>query len=79
MTDHARKLHQDALELPRPERAELAADLLASLDDEPEEEEDVEAAWAVEIERRVQHTQENPQEGVSWETVRAEMYADLSR
>jgi putative addiction module component (TIGR02574 family) len=77
MTDHARKLHQDALELPRPERAELAADLLASLDDEPEE--DVEAAWAAEIERRVQHARENPQEGVSWETVRAEMYADLSR
>jgi putative addiction module component (TIGR02574 family) len=77
MTDRARKLYQDAMELPFSERAELAADLLASLDDEPEEE--VEAAWAAEIERRVRHAKENPQEAISWDAVRAELYADLPR
>ena len=47
MTDRARKLLHDAMELPLPERAELAADLLASLDGEPDA--DVAAAWASEI------------------------------
>ena len=41
-----------ALALTTVERAELAAELLASLDGEPEA--DVEAAWAAEIERRAQ-------------------------
>ena len=50
MSERARKLLHDAMNLPVSERAELAADLLASLDGEPEA--DVEAAWASEIERR---------------------------
>lgn len=50
MTDRARKPLHDAMELPFPEHAELAADLLASLDGEPEA--DVEAARASEIEPR---------------------------
>jgi hypothetical protein len=44
MSDRARKLLHDAMDLPVSERAELAADLLASLDGEPEADE--EAAWA---------------------------------
>lgn len=47
------EVRRQALELPEPDRAALARDLLASLDaDEPDE--DVEAAWAAEIEARSQ-------------------------
>lgn len=41
----------EALRLEAAERAELAAELIASLDGPPDE--DVEAAWAAELERRV--------------------------
>jgi putative addiction module component (TIGR02574 family) len=78
MSDRARKLLQDALELPVPERAELAADLLASLDGEPDDE--VEAAWAAEAERRAREALANPDDDVAWESVRAELHAaDPSR
>jgi putative addiction module component (TIGR02574 family) len=77
MTDRARKLLHDAMELPLSERAELAADLLASLDGEPEAE--VEAAWASEIERRAREAIANPDDDVAWETVRAELHATPTR
>jgi putative addiction module component (TIGR02574 family) len=73
MTDRARKLLHDALDLPVGERAELVANLLASLDGEPEA--DVEAAWAAEVERRAA---ESPDNDVPWETVSAEMLSDPS-
>lgn len=73
MTDRARKLLHDALELPISERAELVADLLASLDGEPDA--DVEAAWGAEVERRAG---ESPDNDVPWETVSAEMLSEPS-
>lgn len=77
MTERARKLLQDAMELPVPERAELAADLLASLDSEPDEE--VEAAWAAEVERRARDALANPEDDIAWESVRPELHANPSR
>lgn len=77
MTDRARKLLHDAMELPLPERAELAADLLASLDGEPDA--DVEAAWASEVERRAREALANPDDDVAWETVRDELHATPDR
>ena len=74
MSEQARKVLQDAMALPLPERAELAADLLASLDGEPEDE--VAAAWNAEIERRARA---NPDDDLPWETVRAELHADPTR
>jgi putative addiction module component (TIGR02574 family) len=74
MSDRARKLLQDAMELPVPERAALAADLLASLDGEPDA--DVEAAWASEIERRAREALADPDDDVAWEAVRAELHAN---
>jgi len=47
--DDAKKVFSLALELPQHERAQLAAQLLASLD---AEDENGEEAWAREIERR---------------------------
>ena len=77
MTERARKLLQDAMELPLTERAELAADLLASLDGEPEA--DVEAAWTSEVERRAREALANPDDDIAWETVRAELHTTPTR
>jgi putative addiction module component (TIGR02574 family) len=73
VTSTARKLLEDALSLPIADRAELAADLLASLDGEADA--DVEAAWAAEIERRARDARTDPDDDVSWESVRAELHA----
>jgi putative addiction module component (TIGR02574 family) len=50
MGNEARRLFEEALRLPAEERTRLASELLASVEGEAEA--DVEAAWAVEIERR---------------------------
>jgi putative addiction module component (TIGR02574 family) len=57
-----------------PERAVLAADLLASLDGEADPE--VEAVWASEIERRARAAHSDPDDDVAWDAVRAELHAD---
>jgi len=74
MTTQARKLYDAALALPVADRAELAADLLASLDGTPDA--DVAAAWDVEIERRAHAAVASPEDDVSWESVRAELHAE---
>lgn len=50
------------------ERAELAAELLASLDGAPEPE--AEAAWAAEIERRAERARTGEDQGEPWSEVR---------
>jgi putative addiction module component (TIGR02574 family) len=71
MTKAAEDLLHDAMALPLAERAELAAELLASLDGEPEEA--VEAAWAAEIDRRVDRIRRGEATGRPWEDVRADL------
>jgi putative addiction module component (TIGR02574 family) len=51
-----------------PQRAQLAAELLASLDGESDS--DVEAAWAEEIARRIERIRSGRAEGRSWAEVR---------
>ncbi len=51
MADQTEKLLGEALKLPTPDRARLAAELIASVDGGAEPE--AEAAWAAEIDRRV--------------------------
>ena len=63
MTSNATRLLQDALQLPAEERAEVAAELLASLD---AVEDDVEAAWAAEIARRAADARSNPGDERDW-------------
>lgn len=74
MTTRAEKLLHDALSLAPNDRAELAAQLLASLD---ETEADVEAAWAVEIERRAADARENPDDERDWRTVLDEIQREV--
>ena len=80
MTSRAQELLREALTLPIAERADVAAELLASLDgaeaDNPAE---VEAAWAAEIERRARRVIAGESAGIPWEDVRQRAEAELRR
>ena len=52
MTDSARRLLTDALQLPEAERAELAASLIDSLDESADP--DVDSAWDAEVKHRLE-------------------------
>lgn len=66
MTTNAEKLLRDAMSLTPADRAELAAQLLATLEDA---EADVETAWAAEIQRRAAEARENPDDDEDWRVV----------
>jgi putative addiction module component (TIGR02574 family) len=66
--------------LPVKERADLAAELLASLDDAAAEDPtEVEAAWAAEIERRARRVMSGETAGIPWEDVRQRAEAEIRR
>ena len=76
----AQELLREALALPIDERADVAAELLASLDDAgAENAADVEAAWAAEIEKRAGRVLDGKSEGQPWEDVRARADAELRK
>lgn len=80
MTSRAQQLLREALTLPIAERADVAAELLASLDDaEAENQADVEAAWAAEIERRARRVIDGQSAGIAWEDVRRRAEDELRR
>jgi putative addiction module component (TIGR02574 family) len=80
MTSRAQEPLREALSLPVNERADVAAELLASLDDAPAEDQAaVEAAWAAEIERRAMRVISGESHGVPWEDVRRRAEAELRR
>lgn len=63
------EIESAAFQLPRAKRADLAAKLIASLD----EEDAIDAAWAEEIERRVREVDSGKVELIPGEQVMAEM------
>jgi putative addiction module component (TIGR02574 family) len=67
MKGAARKVLEAARELPESERVELVEELLADLDGSDE---DVDAAWAAEIDRRTREIDEGKVKPVSWTAVR---------
>ncbi len=67
MTKAAQNLLEEALKLDVSERADLAAELLASLDGEPDDQ--VEAAWAAEIQRRIDRIEAGTEKLLPWEDV----------
>jgi putative addiction module component (TIGR02574 family) len=69
MSDNADRVLQEALQLSTEERARLAAELIASVDGGPDE--DAEAAWAAEIERRARRVLAGQSQGEDWEIVLA--------
>ena len=79
MTDRAQALLREALTLAAEERADVAAELLASLDDPETDLSDVEAVWAAEIEKRARRVMAGESRGVSWEDVRRRAEAELRK
>ena len=75
MSRKAQKVLEEALTLPPPERADLAATLLDSLDEQ--EDEGVEEAWAREIERRIQEVESGAVKMLPWSEARRRLRARL--
>jgi len=65
------------LRLPRDERARVAREILRSLDEG--EDDDVDAAWLTEIERRMKDFDEGNDPGEEWDVVRARILASLRK
>ena len=74
MTKDATRLLEDAMKLEPSERAELAEELLASLD---ETEADVERAWAVEIAKRAAEARTNSSAEEDWRTALADVRREV--
>ena len=70
MTREANRVLEEALQLSAEERARIASQLLASLDDEQE---DVRAAWAAEINRRLAEADAEPENTEDWRTALEEI------
>jgi putative addiction module component (TIGR02574 family) len=64
MTTDAARVLENALQLQAPERAEIAEELLLSLEDDSRQQ--IEAAWATEIQRRAADARANPHDEVEW-------------
>jgi hypothetical protein len=77
MSKMSQKVLDEALQLELSERAELAAELLASLDGQPDK--DVEAAWAAEIERRAARARSGVDAGRPWAEARDAAKEALSK
>jgi Putative addiction module component len=75
MTKDASRVLEDALHLAPAERALIADELLATLDDDSREE--IEAVWAAEIERRVADARANPDDDVDWREALQEIEQDV--
>jgi len=68
MTQEARELLPKAWALPENERAELAGNLISSLDTTVDS--DLDAAWQAEVARRLEEVQSGKVKTVPWEKVR---------
>lgn len=79
MTSRAQELLREALTLPSEERADVAAELLASLDDTETDIANVEAEWAAEIERRARRVLAGESPGIPWEDIRRRAEAELRK
>lgn len=66
-----KELYREVLKLGETERAALAGKLLDSLDKDVEE--GAEAAWLVEIERRMAELDAGTVETIPWETVKSRL------
>jgi putative addiction module component (TIGR02574 family) len=76
MSEKAKTILAEALELGERDRAEIAGSLLRSL--EPSPGEDVEAAWREEVRLRLAELDAGTTETVTWDVVRDELLTRLS-
>jgi putative addiction module component (TIGR02574 family) len=68
MTVRSHQLLTDALLLPEKDRAELASQIIASLDGPPDP--DADGLWAEEIARRIREFEKDPSRARDWQTVK---------
>lgn len=71
MDTQSRQLLETALALPASARAEIAVLLIRSLDTQTDE--DVDAAWAAEIEKRLESIDQGAVQLIPWDDVMREM------
>jgi putative addiction module component (TIGR02574 family) len=71
MNAESQHLLQSALALPESDRAEIAASLIHSLDTAMDE--DVDAAWAAEIQQRIESIDKGQAKLIPWDDVMTEM------
>ncbi len=76
MTDAARKLLNDVLDLPEEDRVRIATELLASLDGPADANWD--DAWAAELERRQQAAAQRGELAPEWADARARILGRLA-
>jgi hypothetical protein len=77
MTDQGRAVLREALALADDERADVAAELLASLDGRVDDPAAVQREWAREIERRAQR--EPSEDATEWSELRGRVVRRLTR
>ena len=77
VTDRAKKLLQDALDLSDDERADLAAELLATLP--PSTADELHPEWIGEIERRARRALADPEGGEPWDIVEERLLSRTPR
>jgi len=79
MVNDAETVLRDALALPDSARADLAAELLASLDEPADDDlETVRAAWSEELERRAERVLSRQAVGEDWDSLRQRLATELS-
>jgi putative addiction module component (TIGR02574 family) len=69
MTRPAKEIVNAAIKLPESERLQIVEELLASL--EPAADDDVDAAWAVEVERRSREIEKGTVQPIPWAEVKS--------
>ena len=69
MTQAAKRIVNAAIQLPESDRLQIVEELLASL--EPANDADVDAAWAVEVERRSREIKEGTVRPIPWDEVKS--------
>lgn len=77
MSISAEALLDSALKLPSEDRARIAAELIASLDGAPEA--GVEAAWDVEVERRIAQADQGEVHLLDWNDVKSDVAQAVKR
>ena len=79
MTSRAQELLREVLSLPAQDRADVAAELIASLEEQPDRFGDVEAEWAAEITRRAERVLSDESTGIAWDEVRRRAEEEMRR
>ena len=78
MTARAHAVLQEALSLPDDDRADIAAELLASLDEAVDDPETVQTLWGEELEARTKRLLSGELEEEDWGTVRRRIEDELT-